>query len=145
MKIRNTSMLLVGLVAGFLALSATRAEAIIVICRPPVGFALGQTLRLNFANIGDPNQIIINYRIVDADGVVLAESGRGGLTVPFGRIVSVDLNRDSIPNRDPRIQLRVEFEVRTRADLPNLRTSLEVFDNTTGRTTVFFPPDPCAI
>jgi hypothetical protein len=143
MKTRITPALPVALVAGFLALSATRAEAIIINDRP-IGLALGQTLRLNFANIGDPNQIIINYRIVDADGVVLAQSERP-IAVPFGRIVSVDLNRDSIPNRNPRIQLRAEFEVRTLGNLANLRTSLELFDNTTGRTTIFFPPDPCAI
>src|SRR5262245_12044798 len=118
MKIRNTSMLVVGLVAGFLALSDTREKAIIINDRP-IGLTLGQTLRLNSFNIGDPNQIIINYRIVDTDGVVLARSEQP-LAVPFGRIVSVDLNRDSIPNtRDPRIQIRAEFQVRIRGDLAN--------------------------
>jgi hypothetical protein len=126
----------VAILAGCLALGATRAEAIIINDHP-VGLTLGQTLRLNFVNIGDPNQIIINYRILDANGVVLAQSEQP-LAVPFGRIVSVDLNRDSIPNyRDPRIQIRAQVEIRTRTDLSNLRTSLELFDNDTGRTAVF--------
>ena len=143
MKTQNTSILLASLVAGSLTVAASCADAIIINDRP-IGFALGQTLRLNFANIGDPNQMMINYRIVDADGVVLARSEQP-LAVPFGRIVSVDLNRDSIPNtRDPRIQIRAQVEVRTRTDLSNLRTSVELFDNDTRRTTIFFPPDPCA-
>ena len=143
MKTRNTSIAMVAILAGCLALSATRAEAIIINDRP-IGISLGQTLRLNFINIGDPNQITVNYRILDADGVVLAHSEQP-LAVPFGRIVSVDLNRDSIPNtRAPRIQIRAQFEVRTRTDLANLRTSVELFDNDTRRTTIFFPPDPCA-
>jgi hypothetical protein len=143
MKTRNRSIRMVAILAGCLALSATRAEAIIINDRP-IGLSLGQTLRLNFVNIGDPNQITINYRILDADGVVLAQSEQP-LVVPFGRIVSVDLNRDSIPTtRDPRIQIRAQVEVRTRTDLANLRTSVELFDNDTRRTTIFFPPDPCA-
>jgi hypothetical protein len=134
MKTRNTSTLLLALVAGVLALSATRAEAIIIHVRP-VGFAFGQTIRLNFANIGERSGIIINYRIVDADGVVLAQSERP-LTVPFGGIVSVDLNRDSLPRPDLRIQIRAEFEV-ANGDLDDLRGSLEVFDNDTGKSTIF--------
>ena|SRR5438876_3715110 len=131
MKHRNIMIL----VAALLALAASRADAFVIYGRS-VGITFGQTARLNFANVGEVNGIVINYRIIDADGVTLAQSERP-LTVPLGRIVSVDLNRDTLPGSDPRIQIRVEFELRTRTDLANLRTSLEVFDNDTGRTTVF--------
>ncbi len=140
MKHRNIMVL----VAAFLALAATRAEAFIIVnYGQSIGITFGQTARLNFANIGEVNGIIINYRIIDADGVTLAQSERP-LTIPLGRIVSVDLDRDTLPRTDPRIQIRAEFEVPTRGDLSNLRTSLEVFDNATGKTTVGFiePPDP---
>ena len=131
MKHRNIMIL----VAAFLALVATRADAFVIYGRS-VGIAIGQTARLNFANVGEVNGIIINYRIVDADGVTLAQSERP-VTVPVGKIISVDLDRDTLPGSDPRIQIRVEFEVRTRTDLANLRTSLELFNNDTGRTTLF--------
>jgi hypothetical protein len=39
-------------------------------------------------------------------------------TTPFGRIASVDLNLESIPNRKSHIQLQAEFEVRTLAISP---------------------------
>jgi hypothetical protein len=133
MKHRNIMVL----VAAFLALAATRAEAFIIVnYGQSIGITFGQTARLNFANIGEVNGIIINYRIIDADGVTLAQSERP-LTIPLGRIVSVDLDRDTLPRTDPRIQIRAEFEVRTRTDLANLRTSLELFNNDTGRTTLF--------
>src|SRR5437762_5080780 len=133
MKHRNIMVL----VAAVLALAATRAEAFIIVnYGQSIGITFGQTARLNFANVGEVNGIIINYRIIDADGVTLAQSERP-LTIPLGRIVSVDLDRDTLPRTDPRIQIRAEFEVRTRTDLANLRTSLELFNNDTGRTTLF--------
>src|SRR5436190_3263379 len=60
------------LVAAFLALAASRAEAIIINYFP-VGISLGQSARLNLANIGETRGIIINYRFLDSDGVVMAQ------------------------------------------------------------------------
>jgi hypothetical protein len=53
-------------------------------------------------------------------------------------MVSVDLGRDTLPQPDPRVRIRAEVEVLTPGNPDkNLSTSLEVFDNDTGKTTVF--------
>ena len=53
-------------------------------------------------------------------------------------MVSVDLNRDTLPQTDPRVQIRVEGDVLTPGNISKiLRTSLEVFNNDTGESTVF--------
>ena len=130
------------LVAAFLALAASRAEAIIINYFP-VGISLGQSARLNLANIGETRGIIINYRFLDSDGVVIAQER--ALSVPLGEMVSVDLNRDVLSRTEPRIQIRAEVEILSSGNpRQTLRQSLEVFDNATGKTTVGFvePPDP---
>jgi len=79
--------------------------------------------------------------------VVIAESEHP-LTLPAGKMMSVDVNRDTLSLKDPRIEIRAEVEILTPANLKKvLRQSLEVFDNTSGKTTVFHPglvepPDP---
>ena len=87
--------------------------------------------------IGETRGFVINWRFIDADGVIVARSERP-LTIPFGKMVSVDLGRDTLPQPDPRVQIRAEVEAVTPRDPDkNLSTSLEVFDNDTGKTTVF--------
>jgi len=138
MKHRNVMVLVV----AFLALGATRAEAIII-NYVPVDISLGQTARLTFANIGERQGIIINYRFLDSDGLVIAQER--ALTVPFGKMISVDLNRDDLGRTEPRIQIRAEIEILGNGNpSQSLRQTLEVFDNVTGKTTVGFvePPDP---
>jgi len=103
----------------------------------PVGITLGQTARLTFANVGEPRGFIINWRFIDADGVIVARSERP-LTIPFGKMVSIDLDRDTLPQPEARVQIRAEVEVLTPGNPnKNLSSSLEVFDNDTGKTTVF--------
>jgi hypothetical protein len=113
----------------------------------PVGLAPGQTARLNFANIGETHGIIVNYRFLDSDAVVIAQSEHP-LTLPAGKMMSVDVDRDTLSLKDPRIEIRAEVEILTPGNPQrSLRQSLEVFDNTSGKTTVFHPrlvepPDP---
>ena len=103
----------------------------------PVGITLGQTARLTFANVGEPRGFIVNWRFIDADGVIVARSERP-LTIPFGKMASVDLNRDTLTRNEARVQIRAEVEVLPPGDPhSNLSSSLEVFDNDTGKTTVF--------
>jgi hypothetical protein len=135
MKTR-TSLILSTFILAFLTLGAMQAQAFIIDWRP-VGITFGQTARLNFADIGETRGFIINWRFIDADGVTVAQSERP-LTVPFGKMISVDLDRDTLRRPDPRVQIRVEVEVLTPGNPgKNLSTSLEVFDNDTGKTTVF--------
>ena len=135
MKTR-TSLILSTFMLAFLTLGAMQTQAFVVNWRP-VGITFGQTARLTFANIGEIRGFIINWRFIDADGVIVARSERP-LTIPFGKMVSVDLDRDTLPQPDPRVQIRAEVEVLTPGNPDkNLSTSLEVFDNDTGKTTVF--------
>ena len=139
MKTRTTSSMLIALLLAFLALGVTKAQAFIDIYRP-VGLTFGQTARFTFANIGETRGIIINWRFIDADGEIVATSERP-LTIPFGKMVSVDLDRNTLPRPEARVQIRAEVEVLTHGNPRNdLSTSLEVFDNDTGKTTVFFWP-----
>jgi hypothetical protein len=101
-----------------------------------VGISTGQTLRLNLLNLGEDRGIIINYRVLDADGAVVA-AGERPVEVGPGKLVSIDLERDTIPRSGNRLQLRAEGTAI--GDLKNLQVTLEVFNNADGKTTVFLP------
>ena len=136
---KRTPLMLIAFVLSFLTLSAGKAQAFVIDWRP-VGFTRGQTARLTFANIGETRGIVIDWRFIDADGEIVATSERP-LTIPFGKMVSVDLDRNTLPRPEARVQIRAEVEVLTHGNPRNdLSTSLEVFDNDTGKTTVFFWP-----
>ncbi len=111
-----------------------------------VAFAFGQTARVNFAQVGDPNLfpagaacgIIVNY--FAADGSPLAPPFRG--QVEPGKIVFVDLDRNSLPIRTNRVPFRVAVRLISDPNFPpdpcsQIRASVEVYDNFTGRTMVF--------
>ena len=112
----------------------------------PVAFAFGQTARVNIAQIGDPTLfpagaacgIIVNY--FAADGSPLAPPFRG--QVEPGKIVFVDLDRNSLPIRTNRVPFRVAVRLISDPNFPpdpcsQIRASVEVYDNFTGRTMVF--------
>ena len=112
----------------------------------PVAFAFGQTARVNIAQIGDPNVfpagaacgIIVNY--FAADGSPVAPPFRG--QVEPGKIVFVDLDRSSLPIRTNRVPFRVAVRLIGDPNFPpdpcsQIRASVEVYDNFTGRTMVF--------
>jgi hypothetical protein len=104
----------------------------------PVGLTFGQTARLNLINMDVANGITVSCRFIDASGVTLAQSV---ITPSVGKIASVDYKRgDPLPGKSPE-QLRAE--VRAQIDIStygvpsdSLRSSLEVFNNSTGETTV---------
>ncbi len=135
MKTR-TSLILSTFILAFLTLGAMQAQAFIIDWRP-VGITFGQTARLTFADIGETRGFIVNWRFIDANGVTVAQSERP-VTVPFGKMVSVDLDGDTLTRTEARVQIRAEVEVLTPGNPEkNLSTSLEIFDNDTGKTTVF--------
>ena len=145
MKNRNPLSKLTLLFAVLLTLGATQSEADILpgvsVTFAPVGLTMDQTARLNLVNIGAPNGMLVSWRFIDASGFILAQSV---VTLPFGKIVSVDYRRNGNPlppNTDPPEQIRAE--VRAQVDIVNpgvpsesLRRSLELFNNDTGATTV---------
>jgi len=122
--------MLIIILLAFLALGATKAQAFIDIYRP-VGITFGQTARVNILNTGDRAIIIIGGKFLDSDGNVIAEF-RG--TIDPGKTMSFDLNGDTVPRTENRIEIHVVIE----GPVPRLTViSLEVFNNADGRTTVF--------
>lgn len=132
----RTSSSILALVLVLIALGAMEAQAIIINWHP-VGITRGQTARLTFANIGETRGFIINWRFIDADGEIIARSEQP-LTIPIGKMISVDLDRDTLPQNEPPLQIRAEVQLLIPGHpRNNLSVSLEVFDNDTGKTTVF--------
>jgi hypothetical protein len=105
----------------------------------PVGLTFGQTARLNLVNMEVANGITVSCRFIDASGATLAQSV---ITLSLGKIASVDFNRgDPLPGESLEL---VRAEVRAQIDIftygvssDGLRSSLEVFNNDSGATTVY--------
>ena len=140
MRNQNPLTKLTLLFAVLLTLGAVRAQADILpgvtISFAPVGITMDQTARLNLLNIGVPNAMLITWRFIDASGLTLTQSA---VTLPLGKIVSVDFRRPGSPlppNAPDLIRAQVEI---VNAGIPSesLRRSLEIFNNDTGATTVY--------
>ena len=132
MKTRNTSSILILLLLGFLALGATKAQAFIISGGRPVGITSGQTARVTAANTGTTSIVIEGCSYFDSDGVLLAQFERQ--VIEPGKMFSFDLNADDIVRESNRIEIRV---VVTSETARGLLISTEVFENDTGKTTVF--------
>ena len=96
----------------------------------PVGLTMDQTAQLNLVNTSVPGGILVNWRFIDANGLVIAQST---VTLPLGTIVSVDYARQG---GLPRGEVRAQVDIFTSVAAGSLRASLEVFNNDTGATTV---------
>jgi hypothetical protein len=131
MKTRNTSSILIASLLAFLALGVTKAQAFIIDGGRPVGITFGQTVRVTAANTGT-RAIIVNWTILDSEGTVLARLD--GQVIEPGKMMSFDLNADDIIRESNRIEIRV---VLSGDSLRGLLASTEVFENATGKTTVF--------
>ena len=85
------------------------------------------------------NGITVSCRFIDAGGVTLAQSV---ITLSLGKIASVDFKRgDPLPGESPEL---LRAEVRAQIDIftdgvssDSLRSSLEVFNDDSGATTVY--------
>jgi len=112
------------------------------------GIARGQTARFT-TNPGSTDQTrqvsLVKVMLLDASGAPIAQSDE--IAIPPGECRSIDFNRDALPlvgeTGTGRVQLRAQvryrfFSIIDRSQL-NATTSLELFDNTTGRTSVVFP------
>jgi len=126
MKTRTTSSILIALLLAFLTLGVTKAQAFVINWRP-VGITFGQTARVTSANTGT-TAIIINGVFLDSEGTVLAQFDRQ--VIEPGKMMSFDF----VWGESNRIQIRVVISGDT---LKGLLTSTEVFENDTGKTTVF--------
>jgi hypothetical protein len=131
MQTRTTPSILVAILLAFLALGATTAQALVVIGGRPVGITFGQTARVTAANTGT-RAIIVDWTVLDSEGAVLAQLVRQ--VIEPGKMMSFDLNADDVVREGERIQIRVDI---SGDNLRRLLTSTEVFENDTGKTTVF--------
>jgi len=122
--------MLVAILLAFLALGVTKAQANVDIYRP-VGITFGQTARVTAANTGT-RAIVIDWTVLDSEGTVLGQLVRQ--VIQPGKMMSFDLNADDIVRENNRIQIRVVISGDT---FRGLLTSTEVFENDTGKTTVF--------
>jgi hypothetical protein len=134
MKTRSTSPLLVGLVATLLTLAATSAQAFVVVGGRPVGITFGQTARINILNTSHRAFVVIGGKFLDSDGNALGEFGRQ--IIEPGKMISFDLDADAIARTSNRIQIRVVISI-DNSDRKSLLFSTEVFENSTGKTTIF--------
>src|SRR4029453_513454 len=105
----------------------------------PVGLTFGQTARLNLVNTNVANGITVSCRFIDAGGVTLAQSVT---TLSLGKIASVDFQRgDPLPGESfalLRAEVRAQIDIFTYGvSSDSLRSSLEVFNNDSGATTVY--------
>jgi hypothetical protein len=131
MKTRTTSSMLIALLLASLTLGVTKAQAIVIVGGRPVGITFGQTARVTAANTGT-RAIIVDWTVLDSEGAVLGQLVRQ--VIEPGKMMSFDLNADDIVRENNRIQIRVVISGDT---LKGLLASTEVFENATGKTTVF--------
>lgn len=118
----------------------------------------GQTLRVTFANLSAANSretllepLSVLVELCDADGEVIAE--RESAAVRPGQFLSFDFNRDMIEQQGEsgtgRLQMLVKVSFRFRVSnelqgsinqevLEGCPVSVELIDDTTGRTRVLF-------
>ena len=104
----------------------------------PVGLTVGQTARLNLVNMDVANGITVSCRFIDAGGATLAQ---WVTTLSLGNIASLDFKRgDPLPGESPtllRTEMRAQIDIFTDGvSSDSLHSSLEVFDNNSGATTV---------
>jgi hypothetical protein len=131
MKTRTTPSMLITILLAFLALGVSEAQAIVVVGGRPVGITFGQTARVTSANTGT-RAIVVNYTFLDRDGTILARFDRQ--VIEPGKMMSFDLNADDFLLEGERIEIRVVLSAGTTTGLVN---SIQVFENDTGKTTVF--------
>lgn len=103
---------------------------------PPVGIAFGQTLRVNFLNVGS-NPLEIVPCIFDGDGAHLKTGAR--LTLAPGQMRSLDLSRSEIGGRSENsVEVRAGVHA-DKSDLKHLMVAGEVIDDATGKSSLYVP------
>ncbi|HZS05449.1 MAG TPA: hypothetical protein VFD58_11485 [Blastocatellia bacterium] len=108
------------------------------------GIARGQTARLSVVGVEDPNLVPpgpcrVELSFVGSEGELLLPAVQRVLEP--GRAIFLDLNRDSLDTAGPRIEVRaiVRAECPSDPSRQALMPTLEVFDNSSGRTSFVLP------
>jgi len=159
MKVRGrlSKAFAVGAVAALVALSAPTLAGALVICGSGIGGKFGmvgivdrQTARLNVANVGPevhPGEVqkcMVELMFLDSMGMVLA---RTTLDLMPGEAKFHDFSFDDVgvPRPTGRLQIRPEARLLGGPDTRGrclVVPTLEVYDNDTMQTMIFWPPGP---
>ncbi len=107
-----------------------------------VGITLGQTIRLNVVNLGGPDTLPCDTTLTffDSEGNVLT---RFTESMDPGQAAFLDLHGEDLVLRvRERMQIRATMEAtcRSEGDPRDLPTTLEVFDDKTGQTSIILNP-----
>ncbi len=109
-----------------------------------VGLVTDQTMRINLVSYGGPDTCPVEIRFYDEDGDIL---GIENTSVEPGQAIYSDFEVLDIPGVDNRVQVRAEVRgirspdvKRACRKLKGIVPTLEVFDNTTRRTSLFMVP-----
>jgi hypothetical protein len=147
MKARNTlskllaMALAVGMVAGiWTAWGTHRAEAVIAIIRTTGMFSLaqGQATSAHVVNTGEERGIVINWRVLDSQGNLLAQSERQ--TVEPGQASSYEYGTGVYISEGQRMAIRLVLTVEgANRNKPGFIATQEVYNTSDGKTTVFLP------
>ena len=147
MKKRNTTLKIIAvvIVAAIATIwtigRANKAEAVIAIIKQTGVFSLarGQVTSAHVVNTwtGDEGAIIVNYRVLDSDGHVIAQSDSHRVEPGHADMYELGpINLDEGQRMAIRFELRVESALRSRA---SLIATQEVYNVGDGKTTVFLP------
>jgi hypothetical protein len=120
-----------------------------------VGLAVAQTARLNAVNVLPPDVppelCRVTLGFLDSDGKTLL-TRRGSeivqeVSIMPGQAAFLDMPAAEVLRGSRRVEFRAGLEFPPATALPldpcrNIVATLEIFDDLTGRTMVFYPPDP---
>lgn len=143
---RNARTQLLAIAIGFGALAAvwtvwspSPTEAVIAIIRQTGAFSLaqGQATTAHVVNTGEERGIVVQDRVLDSQGNVLAQSDRR--RVEQGQASSFDFGPVDLAE-GRRMVIRLELTVEgAHPNKPGFIGTQEVFNTADGRTTVFLP------
>ena len=145
MKTRNTTIKRIAMVIAVAIATiwtigaASTAEAVIAIIRQTGTFSLaqGQATIAHVVNTGDERGIVIDWKVLDSAGNVLAQSERR--RVELGQASSFEFGPLALPEGQHmaiRLELMVEGDSRNK---PVFIATQEVHNVGDGKTTIFLP------
>jgi hypothetical protein len=147
MKTRNTKMSLITIAIAVAMLAAiwtswgaNRAEAVIAIIRQTGVFSLtrGQATSAHVVNTGEDRGFIIQIRVLDSAGNILARSEPQ--TVEVGQSSSFEFGPEPHLVEGQRMAIRLELTVEGASrNKPGFVATQEIYNTGDGKTTVFLP------
>lgn len=148
MKVRNTRTKLIALVialgalaATWAALGASRAEAVIAIIRTTGMFSLtqGQATSAHIVNTGEERGFIIQIKVLDSAGNILAQSERQMVELGQASIFEFGPPPDWAERQRLAIRLVLTVDGVANRNKPGFIATQEVYNTGDGKTTVFLP------